>query len=294
MSKEATITKAVLEIEKDRKILAEYGCKELFTTHGWQCLGYITYDKKLPDEATGQRRRWIKGYRFENGSPLSPSEHIFETSLHRFNRKAGELQDIVVHEDDFVVVMERKTFDLSDEDDNFQFVPNMHHLNRIQQLKDNADAASDRIYELLQEKDQSLLDVEHFKREAKTAKESAKSNLELLNRLTRDSSELQERIGNLEAKNQKLRASNLEYESMMDELIANAQEKGTIKGMTTDDQVLHAIEKKKDIQEAMFDLEPGGEDAGQAYQQDELDELKKRLATLERKMSDETKGTQLP
>ena len=288
MGKEALVTKAVFSTEENMNVLAEYGCKMLFSTYGWRLLGYITWDKKLPDEATGERRRWVKGYRFENGVKLSDEDRVFETSLHRFNSKSGELEDIVVHEDEHVVVMERKTFDLSDEEDNFHFVPNMHVLNHVHQIKDDFEAAMRRLHQMEREKEQFFEDAEHFKREALTAKEREKTGKELVNRLSRENSNLQQRIGNLESLNQRLRAKNMELESMMDETIANAQEVGTVRGMTTDDKIIHAVNKRKEIDEALLDIQPpmgGGENESEDELNEELQALKKQMQEMNTKLS---------
>jgi len=252
MSKEAL----VYQTEADLKRLAECGFKLLFTTHGFRLLGIVTFDRLLPDESLGLKRRRIKGLVIENGTPLSPEERIFDTFLDRKNPRSGQLDKIVVHEDDFMILMERKTFELSDEDDNFQFIPNMHMMNHVQQLKDNIDAASRRIVRLRDEKQQFFLDSEHFKREAATSKESERSKGELLNRLTRENSRMQEKLGNLEASNQNLRAKNLEYEGYMDEKMSNATETGTLKAMTLHDLMIHAAEKENDLALAMHEIGP--------------------------------------
>ena len=289
MGKEATITKAILEIERCRNILAEYGCKELFTAHGFRCLGYITSDKKLPDEATGKRKRWIKGYRFINDEKLPDEDRIFETCLHRYNKKSGDLDEVIVHEDDFVLVMERKTFDLSDDEGNFQFVPNMHLLSHVHIMKDELSAAENRVHRIQQEKEQSFVDAEHFKREAMNSKSRFKSNSETLNRLTRENSNLQGRIGTLEATNQNLRAKNLEFEATMDELLANAQEKGTVRGMSNNDRVLHAIENKKEVDEKLLDTLP---DTITESEDGNFEVFNNRLEKIETTLSD-LKGTKV-
>ena len=77
---------------------------------------------------------------------------------------------------------------------------------------------------------EAIWTAEHFERELLTAKERGKTDMKLLNRLTRDNARLQERIGNLESQNKMLRARiwnleshdkllkarNLQYESQMD------------------------------------------------------------------------------
>lgn len=270
--------------ESALKDLSECGFKLLFTTQGFRLMGIVTWDKKLPDESLGERRRWIKGLKIENGTPIPLDEKVFETSLDRKNPKSGELDEIVVHEDDSMILMARKTFDLDDGEENFQFIPNQYALNRVQQFMDEIEARGRRIHRLSQEKEQSFLDAEHFKREGITAKERQKTDMELLNRLTRESARLQERIGNLESQNQVLRARNLQYESQMDELMANAQEEGTIKGMTTDDLVIHAIQKKKEVEVAMIGIQQ--EDTGTNEQMQEMtgqiQEIKGELGTMKK------------
>jgi len=251
MGKEAVVYRA----ENALKDLSEYGFKRLYTTQGFRLMGIVTWDKKIPDESLGERRRWVKGLKIENGTPIPSDERVFETSLDRKNPLSGELEEIVVHEDDSMILMARKTFDLDDGEENFQFIPNQHMLNRVQQFMDEIEAKGRRIQRLGQEKEQFFQDAEHFKREGITAKEREKTNIELLNRLTRDGARLQERIGNLESQNQVLRARNVQYESQMDEIMANSQEEGTIKGMNTDDLVIHAIQKTKDKEEAMMDIQ---------------------------------------
>lgn len=255
MSKESLVYQAEANIKK----MAEYGFKRLFTTHGFRLLGFVTWDKKVPDESLGLRRRKVKGLVFENGTSLSSEERIFETFLDRKNPRSGKLEDIVVHEDDFMILMERKTFDLSDEDDNFQFIPNMHALNHVQQLMDKIDAANRRLGRSKEEKDELFMDCEHFKGEAAIAKEKERTLNVLVNRLTREVSHLQERNGNLEANNQMLMAKNIEYESFMDETTANASEKGTLKGMTTHDMMIHAASKEKELSLAMHEIGPESE-----------------------------------
>lgn len=134
---------------------------------------------------------------------------------------------------------------LDDAEKKFQFIPHQHALAKVQQCMDEIDVSKRRICRLNQEKDQSFLDAEHFKRQGITAKEREKTNTELLNRLSRESARLQERIGNLESQNQMLRARNLQYEAQMDEVLADIQEARTIKGMTTDDKDMHVKVLKK-------------------------------------------------
>ncbi|MBE3141007.1 MAG: hypothetical protein IMZ53_10530 [Thermoplasmata archaeon] len=175
--------------------------------------------------------------------------------------------------------MERKSFELSDDEDNFQFMANMHWLNRTQQLLDEIDASGRRINRLNEEKDECMLDVEHYKREAQTAKEKQKTQTEMLNRLTRNNAILQERIGNLEASYYQSRARNLAYEAMVDEKIANATEEGTVLAMTSDDAILHAAQKKAEIYQAMHEIEPesmGTTDTLQVIME-EIEEIKQAI-----------------
>jgi len=252
MGKETIVFQAEDNIQK----MKENNFRLLFTTHGFKLMGIVTWDKMKLDESQGVPRRWIKGLRVENGTPLLPEERVFETSLHRVNPSSGQLEDIVAHEDDFIILMERKTFDLSDDDENFQFMPNMHMLQRVQQLKDQIEAGHRRLSRIQDEKEESVLDAEHFKREAQGAKERERTQRELLNRLTRENSRLQEKIGNLESAYALARAKNIRYEAQVDEITANAQEEGTLRGMTTDDLLIHAAQKKKDLYLAMHEIEP--------------------------------------
>lgn len=271
--------------------LLENNMKLLLTTHHFKVLGIVTWDRMLSDESTGMRRRWIKGLVFENGMPVSSKERVFETSLHRKNPKSGQLEDIVAHEDDLCIIMERKTFDLSDDEENFQFMPNMHLFTRVQQMTDEIKEGHRRIQRLRDENEQMFRDAEHFKLEGTTAKERERTSKELVNRLTRECSTLREKVGNLESMVYMLRAKNLEYEARMDEAMANAQEMGTIKGMTTDDQVIHAVEKKKELYQAMMDIEPGFEGEG-ATTGNEIDEMREQIAVLTENMSKLLGGTQ--
>ena len=278
MGKEAVVYRA----ENALKDLSEHGFKRLYTTQGFRLMGIVTWDKKEKDESLGERRRWIKGLKIENGTPIPTDEKLFATLLDRKNPLSGELEEIVVHEDDSMILMARKTFDLDDSEENFQFIPNQHMLNRVQQFMDEVDARGRRINRLNQEKEQSFLDAEHFKREGITAKEREKTNMELLNRLTREGARLQERIGNLESQNQVLRARNLQYESQMDEVMANAQEEGTIKGMSSDDLVIHAIQKKKEVEEAMMDIQQEDTATNEQLQEmaGQLQEMKSELNAM--------------
>ena len=249
--------------------LSEEGFKLLFTTFEFKLLGIVTWDKYLPDEAMGERRRWIKGLKIQdNGQPVPMEERIFETSLHRKNPKTGGFDDLVVHEDSHVIVMARKTFDLSDDDDNFYFIPNMYYLKKVQHLMDDLEASNRRLSRLKGEKEELFMDAEHFKTVAATSKERERSRLELLNRLTRENGRLQESKGNMEALLQKLRAKILQYEAEMDERMANATEDGTVRGMTVHDQLIHAAEKETELAEAMLNIMPQG--ANSAEQMEEL------------------------
>ncbi len=281
MSKETIVYKA----EDALKKLEECGCKRLYTTHGFKLVGIVTWDRKETDESLGEKRRRIKGLKIENGFSIPPDKKIFDTFLDRKNPLSGELDDIVVHEDGSMILTARKTFDLDDSDENFQFIPNQHMLNKVQQLIDEVDARGRRIHRLVQEKDQSFLDAEHFKREAITAKEREKTNMELLNRLTRENSKLQERVGNLESQNQVFRARNLKYEAQMDEITANAQEQGTIAGMNTDDKIIHAAQKRKEIDIAMADIqqETNGNDEQIQYLEEQVSEMKSEISAMKNK-----------
>jgi len=65
MGKEAVVYRA----ENALKDLSEYGFKRLYTTQGFRLMGIVTWDKKIPDESLGERRRWVKGLKIENGTP---------------------------------------------------------------------------------------------------------------------------------------------------------------------------------------------------------------------------------
>jgi hypothetical protein len=267
--------------------MSENNMKLLFTTHGFKLLGIVTYDKKEPDESLGIRRRWVKGLVMENGHPLPPEDRVFETTLDRKNPKSGKLEDIVAHEDDLVIVMERKTFELDEDEKNFQFMPNMHLMNRIQQITDEIEEGRRRISRLQEEKEETILNSEHFEREAKAAKEREKTQKEIVNRLTRENNMLAEQIGNLESVSSKLRSKNLELEAFVDETTANAQEKGTMRGMTTSDLVLSAVETTKDIHQAMMDIAPGEpmDDSGSEEDID-LKEQVKKLTEMVNKLTE--------
>lgn len=265
------------------KQMAENNMKLLFTTHGFKLLGITTYDKRLPDEATGARRRWVKGLAIEDGHPLPAEDRVFETLLDWKNPKTGKLEEVVAHEDDFVIVMERKTFEISDDEKNFQFLPNMHYMSHVQQMVDQIDEGRRRIGRLEEEKEQSLLDSDHFQREAQAAKEREKTLKELVNRLTREHAMMSEKIGNLESLAFMFRAKNLELEAFLDETTANATERGTIKGMTTDDMLIHASEKKKELYNSMIDIEPGviaDDESSSEKSLDMREELKKLTETV--------------
>lgn len=277
-------TALVYKTEENLKQFSENNIKLLFTTYGFKFLGIVTSDKMRPEESLGVRRRWIKGLIMENGSPLKPEDRIFETSLHRKNPKTGRLEDIVAHEDDLVIIMERKTFELSDNEDNFQFMPNMHMLNRIQQMSDEIEEGRRRLVRLEEEKEQALLDTDHFKRQAITAVEREKTQTSLINRLTREHFQLQEQIGNLESTIVRLRSKNLEYEATADEKMANAQEIGTMKGMSDSDLVIHGIQKQKEIHEAFLDIEPSGNPEMDSLY-DDVDELKDEIKSLKEQMA---------
>jgi len=268
----------VIKTEDCLKKLADSNMKLLFTTHGFKLLGIVSSDKMRPEEALGVRRRWVKGLAVENGTPLKHEDRIFETSLHRKNPKTGQLEDTVVHEDDLVIVMERKTFDLSDAEENFQFMPNMHMLNRVQQMSDENTEGRRRLARMEEEVEQSLLDSDHYKRQATAAVERERTQTSLINRLTRENFQLQEQIGNLESTITRLRAKNLQHEARMDERIANAQEIGTTEGMTQSDLIIHAVEKQKDINQAMMDIEPQSGGDNSIY--DEMDDMKERMESL--------------
>lgn len=278
----------VYRTEDDLLRLSEEGFKLLFTTLEFKLLGIVTWDKYLPDEAMGERRRWIKGLKFQgNGQPVPMEERVFETSLHRKNPKTGGFDDLVVHEDSNVIVMARKTFDLSDDDDNFFFIPNMYYLRKVQLLMDDLEASNRRLSRLKEEKEELFLDAEHFKTVAATSKEREKSRQELLNRLTREIGRLQERIGNLEAVQQKLRAKNIQYEAEMDERMANASEEGTVRGMTVHDQLIHAVEKETELAEKMIDIMPQGANVSEQMQgvMQEMKETKQLMQELKTKSS---------
>lgn len=261
------------------KQMQEKNMKLLFTTHGFKLLGIVTWDRMLPDEGHGARRRWIKGLVIENGSPLPPEDRVFETSLHRKNQKSGQLEDIVAHEDDLCIVTERKTFELDDDPKNFQFMPNMHLMNHVQQMSDEIEEGRRRIARLKDEHEQALLDVDHFKIDAQSAKEREKTKKEIVNRLTRENNLLQEKVGNLEAVAYSYRAKNLQLEAYMDERTAVAAEEGTVKGMTSDDMLIHAADKKKELHEAMLDIEPAAGAEGAPV--DEIDELREQVETMQ-------------
>lgn len=74
-----------------------------------------------------------------------------------------------------------------------------------------------KINQLENERNLAFLDADFFERTASMAKEREKTNMELLNRLTRENARLQERIGNLESLNQIIKTRNQQYESQMDE-----------------------------------------------------------------------------
>ena len=75
-----------------------------------------------------------------------------------------------------------------------------------------------KINQLKNERDLAFLDADFFERNLSTAKEREKTDMELLNRLTRESARLQERVGNLESQNQAFRIRNLQYESQIDKV----------------------------------------------------------------------------
>lgn len=278
MSKESTVYQA----ENVFKKLEDYGFKRLYTTHGFRLMGIVTWDNKETDESLGEKRRRIKGLKIENGVPIPPDKKLFDTFLDRKNPKSGQLDGIVVHEDSSMILMARKTFGLSDEDENFQFMPNQHTLNSVQQYIDEIDARGRRINRVLQEKEQAFLDSEHFQREAATSKEREKTNAELRNRLTRENARLQLRTGNLESHNQILRARNLRYEAQMDEVTSNAQDIGTLEGMTTDDKIIHAAQKRKEIDEAMVDIqqESNSDNEQVQYLEEQLREIKAEVKAM--------------
>lgn len=283
MGKEALVYHA----EAMLKQLEENDFKLLFTTNGFKLLGIVTWDRKVHDESMGIKRRMIKGLRIEDDHPLpnkdrivEKEERVFTTFLDRKNPLSGQLDSIVVHEDGHIILTERKSFELDDSEENFQFMKNMKWYNRIQELLDEIDATHRRIDRLKEEKEEVYLDVEHYRSEAQAAKEKTKTISEVNIRLTRENAVLQEQIGNLRAAYSHVRSTNLKHEAMIDEKMAGATEEGTIRGMSSDDLMIHAAEKKAELHRTMHEISP--ESTGIM---DELQYLTEKVESLEARLS---------
>jgi len=64
--------------------------------------------------------------------------------------------------------------------------------------------------------------------------------------------------------------------------MANAQEEGTIKGMTTDDLVIHAVQKRKELEGAMLDIQQENTAANEQMQDmaGQMQELRGELEAM--------------
>ena len=244
MNKEAVVFDAVDSLNK----LSDIDCKWLYTTSGFRLLGIITSDRNLDDEDTGLKRRWIKGLRLDVDENVSLDDRLFETSLHRKNPKSGMLEPIVVHEDNHMILMERKTFDLDDEPENFQPMPNLKMLNRVKEIIDKNSALERTIQSLDAQERQDKIDVDFYSNEAKIAREEAETNKADVQRLQKDNIQHKRNYSQLEASYTDVRAKLGEYTAYQDEMLANASERGTEKAMTSKDRIVQDLQDRKEIE----------------------------------------------
>lgn len=244
MNREAIVFDAVDILNK----LSGIDCKWLYTTSGFRLLGIITSDRNLDDEGTGLKRRWIKGLRLDMDEDVPLEDRLFETSLHRKNPKSGMLEPIVVHEDSHMILMERKTFDLNDEAENFQSMPNLKALNRVKEIIDKSHALDRTLQALDSQMIQAKVDVNFYSNEATLAREEAETHKADVQRLQRDNIQYKRNYSQLEALYNDIRAKLGEYTAYQDEMLANASERGTEKAMTAKDRIVQDLQDRKDIE----------------------------------------------
>lgn len=244
MNKEAVVFDAVDILNK----LSSIDCKWLYTTSGFRLLGIITSDRNLDDEDTGLKRRWIKGLRLDMDGDIPLEDRLFETSLHRKNPTSGMLEPIVVHEDSHMILMERKTFDLNDEAENFQPMPNLKALNRVKEIIDKNRALDRTIQALDSQMRQAKVDVNFYSNEATLARDEAETHKADVQRLQRDNIQYKRNYSQLEASYNDIRAKVRESVAFQDETLANATERGTEQAMTAKDRIVQDLQDRKDIE----------------------------------------------
>jgi len=269
--------------------LLDIGCKWLYTTSGFRLLGIITSDKNLDDEATGLKRRWIKGLRLDVDGNIPLEDRLFETSLHRKNQKSGTLEPIVVHEDSHMVLMERKTFDLDDEPENFQPMPNLKMLNRVKEIMDKNSALIGTIHSLDSQNDQAKVDVDWYSNEAKMAREEAETFKADVHRLQKDNIQYKRNYSQLESEYNDIRAKVQEQVAFQDETLANSAERGTEKAMTQKDRIVQDLQDRKEIEIAHQEIATPSTDSSALKEiKAKLDELSKKYDEVKTQASGQT------
>jgi len=255
-AKEIIVFDAVDSLNK----LADIDSRWLYTTAGFRLLGIITSDRNLDDEDTGLKRRWIKGLRLDVNGNASLEDRLFETSLHRKNPMSGELEPIVVHEDDHMVLMERKTFDLDDDAENFQPMPNLKALSRVKEVMDKSSAMERTLQVLDRQMKQDKVDINFYSNEATIAREEAETHKADVQRLQKDNIQYKRNYSHLEAEYNDIRAKVEERIAYQDEKLANATDKGTEQAMTPKDRTIQALQDKKEIETVIQEISPPSKD----------------------------------
>jgi len=279
----------VFEAVDALKRLTNIDCKWLYTTSGFRLLGIITSDRHLDDEGTGLKRRWIKGLRLDADEDMPLEDRLFETSLHRKNPMSGMLESIVVFEDSHMVLMERKTFDLSDEAENFQPMPNLKALNRVKEIMDKNSALDRTIQSLVSQLGQAKIDVDFFSNEANMAREEAETNKEDVKRLQRENIQFKRNYSHLEASYNDVRAKVQEYVAYQDEKLANASERGTEKAMLPKDRIVQDLQDRKEIETAHQEITAPSTDIPAINEMNaKLDKISQDFAEIKSQKSEQT------
>jgi len=203
--------------------LRESDCKLLVRVDGYVLAGIVTKIKRVYDSQIGRDRRWALGVTMEG--------NIFEEPLDRKNPQSGRLEDCVQRETEFMMYTARKTFDSTDKDANFSWLPHQFSLDNVKGMEDEVDGLR-RVN--LRMDDQHKADrkrMELLEQDAGNSSERNKNLRETVYHITRKLNELEMENQGMYTLLMKLRGHGLVVEGELSVEVSRALEKGKERAM---------------------------------------------------------------
>lgn len=254
------------------------GFKLLLRRDNFAPVGIITVKRAEVDSAHGMPRTWAEGVLIEQNA-LERGK-FFREPLDRYNTATGMFESTVLCENQYgVVLTARRSFSLDDDGDGFMWLDNPLEVAEFMKVKEDKDAKTRIISSLKSDVESVREELNFWKDAAGGSGAEARDVRERLGTLQRKTYLLQSQIDYYKLEAMVAEGLNIQVESAVRKITADAKERGIELASTDSERVLTSMDNLKKQREKMAALMPAG-----AVSEEELKKIRAQLGDLSRQL----------